>query len=561
MAHMNAAALVHEAGDALKRGDWRGARSGFEKALELEESAAALEGLGTACWWLDEQAAVFDARERAFRLYRAAGDFRSAARLASLIAIDYAEYRGDLAVSSGWLDRAEHLLEGKAPVAEHGWIELWHGYLALRLENDLTAARRRLATATELARKLGVVDIEMMAVALGGMILIREGRVPEGMRRIDEAMAAAVGGEMSDLAAIGITCCSLIYACEAVADYDRAAQWCERTRELSRRLKMDPFFTICRIHYATVLIWRGSWDEAAEELNAAVRELPETRPYYIAASLAKLGELRRRQGRLEEAAELFQRASVHRNSFLGRAALALDQGDHEMARHLIEHILRRFEDEEKADYVLALDVLVRAHIQGGETDEAAARLAEMEAVARTAGTRPLRALTVAASGALAVARGDLTGARVCFEDAIGILETAEAEFDTARIRLEYAHVLDQLGRRPLAVEQAMLAQAAFVRVGAALYADRAIMLVGRLGGELGPPPTGPALPHGLTAREVEVLWLIAKGKTNQEIASELVLSVRTVERHISTIYEKLQLHGRAARASAAALAAGLGANT
>jgi ATP/maltotriose-dependent transcriptional regulator MalT len=558
---MDAPALVREAEDALKRGDWRAARAGFEAAIALEESAPALEGLGTACWWLDEQASVLDARERAFRLYRANGDSQGAARLAALIAVDYADYRGDLAVSSGWLGRASRLLEGADLVPEHGWIELWYGYLALRFENDIPRARPRLAAATEIANRLGVVDIEMLAIVFEGMILIREDRIQEGMRRIDEAMAAALGGEMSDLAAIGNTCCALIYVCEAVADYDRAAQWCERTRELCRRLHMDAFFSICRNHYATVLMWRGSWEEAEEELAAAVRELSETRPSYTAASLAKLGELRRRQGRIEEAVDLFNRSNAHRDSLMGRAALALDQGDHETARHLAEHVLRRIDEEEKAEHVFALDVLVRAQILAGDLTEAARRLEEMGGVARTAGTSPLLATVSAAAGALGLARGDLPGACAHFEDAIDVLEAADAEFDTARVRLDYAGALAALGLQSLAVEQAMLAQAAFGRVGAALYGERAMALVGQLSGNMGLPPSGGSLPYGLTPREAEVLWLIARGKTNQEIAGDLVLSIRTVERHISTIYEKLQLHGRAARASAAAIAVSLRANT
>jgi DNA-binding NarL/FixJ family response regulator len=111
------------------------------------------------------------------------------------------------------------------------------------------------------------------------------------------------------------------------------------------------------------------------------------------------------------------------------------------------------------------------------------------------------------------------------------------------------------------MHQAMLAQTAFAQLGAALYRDHAAAIVSRLSSDLGAPPADAVLPYGLTPREAEVLWLIAAGKTNQDIARDLVLSVRTVERHISTVYEKLGLHGRAARASAAAIAVGLRANT
>jgi DNA-binding NarL/FixJ family response regulator len=127
--------------------------------------------------------------------------------------------------------------------------------------------------------------------------------------------------------------------------------------------------------------------------------------------------------------------------------------------------------------------------------------------------------------------------------------------------MDCAEALERLGRRPAAVQQAMLAQAAFARLGAAYYRDAAAKLVERLNAGLAAPPASATSPYGLTARETEVLWLIAAGKTNQDIARELVLSVRTVERHISTVYEKLGLQGRAARASAASIAARLRANT
>jgi DNA-binding NarL/FixJ family response regulator len=152
-------------------------------------------------------------------------------------------------------------------------------------------------------------------------------------------------------------------------------------------------------------------------------------------------------------------------------------------------------------------------------------------------------------------------ARQCFEDAIDLFAVMGATFEAARTRLDLARVLQSLGRDAAAMQQAMTAQAAFTQLGAGLYRDQAAAVIAGLSVNLGPPPQEASLPHGLTAREVEVLWLIAAGRTNQEIARELVLSIRTVERHISTIYEKLGLEGRAARASAASIAVGLRANT
>jgi DNA-binding CsgD family transcriptional regulator len=546
--------------DALARGDWTAARTSFETAVASEETPEALEGLGTALWWLDDQSKVLETREHAFRLYRAAGDDRSAARIATLLALDYVDYRADTASASGWIQRAEHLLDGQPNSDEHAWLHVYCGLKALMFDGNFEEARERRDKAVALAHELGNVDVEMMAIALDALLLLREGKVPDGMRRIDEAMTAAVGGEMSDLPAIGNTCCFLIYACEAVADYDRASQWCERTREFCRRMGMDAFFAICRNYYATILIWKGDWDEADAELSAALRELEVLRPAYAKESLARLGELRRKQGRLEESEALFQRADPHRLSLMGRAALALDRADPQTALDFLERQLRRIGDEDVAERAFALELTLTAQVMAGDHAAAAVSLSQLESAVSLVGTQPLRATANAARGALARSSGQLDKAKLHYEDAIDLFEASNAEFDAACIRLELASVLKELDRPGAAMEQAILAQGAFKRLGALLYAERASSQVSSLAADMGKPPEGP-LPHDLTAREAEVLWLIAAGKTNQEIAEDLVLSIRTVERHISTIYEKLNLRGRAARASAAAIAVSLRANT
>jgi ATP/maltotriose-dependent transcriptional regulator MalT len=558
---MDSDAALAAGHEALARGDWQGARDAFAASVAAGPTAAAYEGLGKACWWQDDQFPVFEAREQAFRLYREANDARGAARVATLIGFDYADYRGDLAVCNGWLQRAETLLKDEPACPEQAWLYLYQGFLRLMFEDDVAGAAERVERAEGLLPVLGSIDLDMMTVGLRGLLAIRRGQINTGLRLFDEAMTAALDGEMKDLAAVGNLSCTMIYACEAIADYDRARQWCERTREFCRRMGLDTVFSICRTYYATTLIWRGEWDEADTELAAAMRELQRNRPGYVQESLARLGELRRRQGRIEEAQALFAQSLPHRTALFGQAAIALDQGDTTTAIDLLSRVLRRIGVEDRAERVFVLALLARAKADAGDLVAARELLTEIEELADLLGTKPLIAAALATRGAIAAAADDWTAAQGCFEDALDLFEAAEARYEAAVTRLELASALHALSRDAAAVEQAMIAQAAFRALGANGGAEKTARLLDELAGGQQSPAPFTQLPNGVTAREAEVLWLLAAGRTNQEIADDLVLSVRTVERHISTIYEKLGLKGRTARASAAAIAVAARSNT
>jgi DNA-binding NarL/FixJ family response regulator len=547
--------------EALARGAWEEARLAFEAALNQKETPEALEGLGMAAWWRDDATVTFDARERAYHLYRQHGDYQGAARVATYLAYDYYSFRGEYALATGWFQRAHRLLERFDLVPEQGLLAIYEGSFALMLRNDTATAHRLGAQAAMIGHTLGVVDLEMLGLALEGLARVSAGDIAEGMRCLDESTTAAVSGEMTDPDACASACCFLIYACERVRDYDRAAQWCIYVQELTRRWNYPLMFSLCRTHYAGILIWRGDWAEAEATLAAATNDLLATRPAEAAEGIVRLANLRRLQGRLGEAATLLAQAESHpyltlgaNLALLGRAALALDQGDPAAAVDMTERFLRGLPAENRTGRSAALELLVLAQIARGDRAQARLALAELEAIATTVATGPLRASVSFAAGLVAAAEGEYKTACRHFEDAVDLYKRSGAPFETAQARIGLARALLALGRIQAADQQARKAQEALQWLGAVPEADRAAALLRDI--EAIPYKQIALTPRmaDLTPREIEVLRLIAAGKSNQEIAAILVLSVRTVERHISNIYAKIGASGAVARATATAYA-------
>jgi hypothetical protein len=249
-----ARSLLAGAQERPARGEWANARAAFEAARRLAETPEVLEGLGMAAWWLDDADTVFDARQRAYRLYRQRGDRRGAGRVAMALAMDSFHFRGQMAVAQGWQRRAARLLEGLSPIPEHAWLRVWDCELSLATGQDAARVHEVAAEAVAIGRALGDADVEMMALSLQGLTLVTQGAVEEGMRRLDEAATAALSGDMANPLAIGISCCHLVTACEIVRDFGRAAEWCDRVREFSARANFSVLSSVCRTQHAGVLI-------------------------------------------------------------------------------------------------------------------------------------------------------------------------------------------------------------------------------------------------------------------------------------------------------------------
>jgi LuxR family maltose regulon positive regulatory protein len=526
---------------ALADGAWDEARFAFESALHREESAEALEGLGWAAWWLNDVPVTFDARERAYRRYRESANKQAAGRMAISLAADYLLRRGEHAVANGWFQRAHRLLDGLETCPEHAMLAIWESYVAVIFQHDTAAARHLGAKAHSIAASLGAVDLEMLAQASLGFATVCEGDVPEGMRLLDEATAAAVGGEMTDPDAIVTTCCYLISACERVRDYDRAAQWCDRAIRLADRWSYRFMFAYCRSHYAGVLIWRGAWLEAEAELEAATGELATTFPAMAAEGIARLAELRRRQGRIEESQMLLERLETNplralggRLAMLGRATLALEQGDATVAGQLAERYLRSIPVADQVERVDGLELLALAQAALGDHIQARQTAAELKAIISAIATPALWAKASFVDGVLTGAAGDHEAARRYFEDAVDFFDRSGAPYETARSRLELAGVLSQLGHAQASATETQVARDALRRLGAAKDQRRG------------------SRSARLTDRELEVLRLVARGLSDKEIGAALGLSEHTAHRHVANILSKLDVPTRAAAVALAA---------
>jgi DNA-binding CsgD family transcriptional regulator len=470
--------------------------------------------------------------------------------MATLLGIDYFSFRGEAAIGNGWFRRAHRLLEALPPVPEHGWLWIWEGQIRLLEDNDPAAARLLGHKGAELGRALGDPDIEMTGLGLEGLAAVTAGEISEGMAKLDEATAAAVGGEMSLPIGMGATCCYLIFACERARDFDRAGQWCKRVQELCRQWRWASLFATCRTHHASVLLAQGAWKDAETELEAATRELEASRPGKVTDGIVRLAELRRRQGRLDEAERLLERISFSPHALFGQAALAFDRDQAADALDLIDRFLRRIPMENRTDRAAGFELAVRAHAALGQVEAGRAPLADLEALADAIASDPMRGSAAFARGVLACAAGAHAEARRHLEDAVDLFQRARVPFEGAQARLELAHVLVELAREDLALREARSAQAALDEVGAGLEARRAGILLRRLGAQ--PTRRGSGeLTFGLSARELEVLRLVAEGLSNQRIAEALVLSEHTVRRHVANILKKM---GASSRTAAAAVA-------
>ena len=534
---MNVTELREQGRAAFDRGDWlesyehlRAVVAG-DVPLEPED----LECLAIAAYLTGCDGESTDAWTRAHNAWLDRGAHAQAVRCAFWAGFGLVQ-RGEMARGGGWLARAGTL------VSQHGLDCVERGYLLLPEAlmamggGDLDGALDRFVQASELAQRFGDRDLAALGTLGRGEALLRSGRAADGMRVFDEAMVSVTAGETSPVVS-GVVYCAVIDACQQAFDLRRAREWTVAlSRWCARQPGLVPYRGQCLVHRAQILQVGGEWEEAMTEAQRACERLTEPPHPAIGMAYYELGELHRLRGELTDAEAAYRRAhAAGRRPHPGLALLRLSEGRLDAAVAAIERALDDAHDHVSRAQLLPafIEVMLRAE-RTADARRAADDLAELAAGAPTG---LLHAVAARARGAVLLAEGEPAAALEALQAACRAWQDMEAPYEAAQVRVLIAVACRTVDDRDTAELEWDAARAVFERLGAGPALARLDELAGR-------PVGHKTLP--VSARELEVLRLVAAGKTNRQIAEELSISERTVERHLGNIFTKLGVPNRVA---------------
>lgn len=512
----------------------------WQRAFELFSQARAtgplspedLGALSDAAWWLGRIGEFLETGESAFRGLLDDGRPLDAAMTALDIAVSLF-LRGDDSRGSGWIARAQRLLEELPEAPAHGYVRY-----VLEVEGglegeDLDAVVASARDVQRIGREHGDHNLVAGGVLGEGRALVKLGDVSRGLRQLDEAMVAVLHEDL-DPEWAGNIYCHLMAACHELADIQRALEWTQATSEwLSEQSAAMLFTGICRVHRSQVLQVTGDWERSEAEATQVVEDLSDIHVESVAEAHYQLGELRRLRGELAGAEDAYSRARrMGRDPQPGMALLRLAQGRTADARTGIQAALHSLSNDRLARARLC-GAQVEVALAADDLDTARRACAELEDAAATYGTSGLEAAALHWRGAVAIAENRPDEALPALRAACQRWHEVHAPYDAARSCVLLGRSYLALGDKDAAAAELTSAHEIFGRLGATVDARAVAELTGRR-----------SLPGGLTDREAEVLVLVASGKTNREVADELVLSEKTIARHLSNIFSKLDVSTR-----------------
>jgi ATP/maltotriose-dependent transcriptional regulator MalT len=526
-----------ERGRALcAQGAWREAHealSAADRSMTLEP--ADLERLATSAYMLGRLEDYVEAMGRAHRLHLEGEATLPAVRCAFWTGMQLL-LAGEMGRGTGWIGRAQRLVDDEAleECAERGYLLLPAAFRC-QVGGRYDDGARIASEAAAIGRRCGDRDLFALAVHVQGHMLVRLGRVLDGLALLDEAMVAVTTGEISPIVT-GMVYCGVILGCQHAYEPGRAREWTAALTEwCARQPDMVAFTGRCHVHRAELRQLEGAWSDAlAEARRAAERAALGNHRSALAEAAYLQGDVHRLRGAFAEAEEAYRRASeCGREPQPGLALLRLAQGRRPAAVAAIRRVLA----EGSADPVARarqLPACAEIMIAAGELDAAREATDELEGIARGHEAGVLRTIAEQTRGAVELAAGDAEAALRVLRGAWRVWEELQAPYEAARTRVLIGEACRALQDHDAAAFELEAARRAFEQLGA-------IPDLERLDGGAGRHAA-----RELSPREREVLRLVAGGRTNRDIAAELVLSERTVDRHLSNIFAKLGVSSRAA---------------
>ena len=517
--------------EAFQRREWRVARDRLSASDPATLEPSDLHALATAAYLAGDMETCVQAWQRAFQVHSDAGDRQAAARDALWLTLVLVNSNNDSA-GRGWQARAARLLDDEpGDVPERGFLQMHEMYQQI-FSGHFEEGFELAVTVAESGRRHREPDQIAVGLMCQGRMTMYTGRVPEALGLLDESMALVAAGEVSPIIG-GVAYCTMIDACQEIDDFRRMTDW---TRMLSQWCEQQPdlvpYTGQAAVHRAQIMRLHGAWSDALEELELAQARyealgLGEA----VGDALYERGEVLRLQGDVEGATAAYDAAdALGRDPQPGLTLLWLSQGRVDAAVAVVLRLLDEMADPVHRSRVLpaAVEVL----IAGDDLDGADAAAEELEQIASGFGSAALSASASYAKGSVALARSEPAAA-------------------LPHLRVAWRRWLDLGARYQAAWARARIGQA-FRALGDEDSARAELVVAGRTFDELGAVPAraeverllGGGRPDGLTARELEVLRLVAAGRSNPQIAAELFLSEKTVARHLSNIFGKTNVKSR-----------------